>query len=166
MYDTAYDNILIKKTEAEKFFSVSQSQLSKWIRQGDIKHMRGYVNMYELFIFWKQNIHGVEQIEANKTEEDTTALAEIKRKIQIEILEAKKIENKKSRAQLVEKKDVIEGWVNRLADLKGGLLNLKSRIKHKAANKTEQEVGDIVQKEVDEMFKHFSREGKFCENLD
>ena len=166
MLDTPYDKILIKKTEAEKFFSVSQSQLSKWIRQGDLTNMRGYVNLYELFIFWKQNINGVEQLEANKdgSEHKDTALAEIKRKIQIEILEAKRLENKKEKGKLVEKEEVISAWINRLSDLRTGLISLKSRISHKAANKDELEIASIVEKEVDQLFEHFSREGKFCKH--
>ena len=165
MLDTPYDKILIKKTEAEKFFSVSQSQLSKWIRQGDLTNMRGYVNLYELFIYWKQNIHGVEQLEANKdeTEHKDTALAEIKRKIQIEILEAKRLENKKTKGALVERSEVIEAWINRLSDLRGGLLQLKARLKSKVAEKNEHEAGELIEKEVDSLFTQFSRKGKFCE---
>lgn len=161
MLDTPYDKIIIRKKEAEKFFTVSQSQLSKWIRAGGIQNMKGYVNIYELFIFWRNNIHGVEQLEANKEETDKP-LAELKRQIQAEILKAKKIENKKEEGKLVSKEDVIEAWCERLSDLRGGLLSLSRRLSHKLIDKTEQEVMEIVQHEIDNLFKNFSKEGKFC----
>lgn len=157
-----YDQIVIKKTEAEKFFEVSQSQLSKWIRQGGLENLRGCVNLYDLFIFWKMNIKDVESIPPHQEENHDIPLAELKRKIQAEILMEKQISNKKEKGKLIEKDKVIEGWINRVSDLRTGLLSLKSRISHKAANKDEIEVSKIVEKEVDEIFKYFSREGKFC----
>ena len=165
MLDTPYDKILIRKKEAEKFFSVSQSQLSKWLREGDVDSMRGYVNLYSLFCYYRDNKLGVEVMEFNKTEEEQDQpLAELKRKIQAEILEEKKLANKKEKGKLVEKEKVLEAWINRVADLRTGLLSLKSRISHKVSGKNELEVADIVEKEVDELFKHFSREGRFCES--
>lgn len=157
-----YNEILIKKTEAEKFFEVSQSQLSKWIRQGGLENVRGCVNLYDLFIFWKMNIHGVEQIAPHQTDDGDKPLAELKRKIQAEILLEKQISNKKEKGKLIEKEQVLEGWLNRVSDLRTGLLSLKSRISHKAANKNEIEVTKVVEKEVDDIFNNFSREGKFC----
>jgi len=167
MLDTTYDKVLIRKAEAEKFFSVSQSQLSKWIREGDVNHMRGYVNLYSLFCYWRDNKHGVEALETNKSEDERDeSLAELKRKIQAEILEEKKLANKKEKGKLVEKEDVLSAWINRLSDLRTGLLSLKHRISHKAAMQEEQEVSKVVEREVDQLFENFSREGKFCENMD
>lgn len=163
MLDTVYNKILIKKTEAEKFFEVSQSQLSKWIRAAGISNIRGYVNLYDIFVFWRDNIYGVDSLEANKDEkEKDQSLAELKRKIQAEILKSKKLENQKEEGRLVSREDVLEAWTERLSDLRGGLLSLSRRLSHKVAEKTETEAMQIIQDEIDELFKNFSREGKFC----
>lgn len=163
MLDIPYDKIIIKKREAEKFFNVSQSQLSKWIRASDIQNIKGYINIYELFVFWRNNIHGVEKLEANKDEsENDQPLAELKRKTQAEILRARKLENDKEESKLVSKEDVLEAWCERLSDLRGGLLSLSRRVSHKVAGREEQEAMKIIQDEIDDLFRNFSREGKFC----
>ena len=164
-----FSKTFIKKTEAQKIFSVSQSQLSKWIKEGNLhSSMRGYCKLDEVFEYWKFNKQNVESLDVNKDEndQDDMALAEIKRQIQSEILKEKKINNKKLKGELLEKKDVLSAWINRLSDLKQGLLNLKSRLSTKCALKSQTECAEVIEKEVDQIFINFSRDGKFCKKED
>lgn len=156
-----HNEILIHRKEAAKFFGISEGQFIKWVREAGThaSRVRGYVYLHEMFEYYKVHKAGVEKQSEDEKDEN---LAEIKRQIQKEILREKRLANKETEGALVKRKDVISAWVNRLSDLKQGILSLKSRISHKCVMKSELEVKEVVEKEVDVLFTNFSRQGKFC----
>lgn len=145
------NRIILTSAQTARFFDVTTMTINNWLQLGFPKESKNTYDLKKCFTWWQENINqGSSKKEDDARERYWYAKAEGE---EIKILRIK--------GELIKSEDVAHEFAQRAGDLKTTLRALKYRLSGLLAGKTQEEIMQILEQEIDEMLRNFCREGKY-----
>lgn len=148
---TSGDPLDVPRPVVAALFSVTPQTIANWCDKGMPKRARGLYNLKECFQWWQRIIDGG----------GTEVMDEHKTRYWKGMADEKEIDVRKAQGELITRKDVIEAWVWRVADLRTGILAWSSRLPPLLEGKNVIEIRLALREAADELLGAFERDGKF-----
>lgn len=149
--ESTSDPLDVPRAVVAALFSVTPQTIANWCDKGMPKRARGLYNLKECFQWWQRIIDGG----------GTEAMEEHKTRYWKGMADEKEIDVRKAQGELITRKDVIEAWVWRVADLRTGILAWSSRLPPLLEGKNVIEIRLALREAADELLGAFERDGRF-----
>ena len=133
------------------FFHVDKRSIVNWCKSGMPKESRGVYDLKKCFDWWKENIN------SPVTNEEK----EVRARYWLAKAEGEEIKIARVKGELIKRDSVASEFAQRASDLKTTLRALKYRISGLLVGKSQEEIMQTLETEIDEMLRAFVREGRY-----
>ena len=149
-------DLVVSTKELANFFDVSIRAVQKWGQSGCPRIARGRWNLKAVFGWWWSNIA------LEKAADCDTSLTEARRLYWHAKADRERLRADTERGELVSKDKIEFQWTLRVAEVKGALYNLLSRLPPILEGKNQEEMRGLIESEVRLICETYSREGELC----